>query len=67
MDVEGFREWAICTVLVILCGIFGRRTYEGLEHEGRIATLFHHRGHYCSSLSLVCWVGCGGLLLSCSR
>ena len=29
VDVEEFRQWAICTVLVILCGIFWRRSYEG--------------------------------------
>ena len=41
------------------------------EHEGRVATLFHHRAstsvttaHLCR---WSCWVGCCGLLLSCSR
>ena len=29
VDVEEFREWAICTVLIILYGIFWRRSSEG--------------------------------------
>ena len=29
VDVEEFREWAICTVLIIRIGIFWRRSSEG--------------------------------------
>ena len=34
-----FREWAICTVLIIRIGIFHLRVH---EHGNRVAILFHH-------------------------
>ena len=67
-DLEEFCEWSICSVLVILRGIFWRRSYESTR-AWRSSCNFVSPPCVTSVTPAhlwrwSCWVGCFGLLLS---